>query len=345
MTKLSKIFTRQGYSLFFCSAWSESDCVDIKRWLGVVADSIVMVREGAKDKMTAWYDIKKAWWIDKVIEERVAKDDKWFSLVVDGFYKEWNVLLPYIKQEKKIKSVEELENYYRAWVRWWSPMAILYEIPGIEEMPAGLRDEALRVRKYTQDLSDDGGEVIVDFFKLNFPELSGVLKVMMPNEMFVLKERGIVGSELDTIRARLKGWVLMNGEVVAIGDLDKELKVHGWELEEEKINLRAKKISGQTVYAGRVRGRVRLVVDSGHIEKFQEGEVLVTEMTTPEFVPAMKKAVAIVTDEGGICCHAAIVSREMKKPCVIGTRIATKVLKDGDLVEVYAADKGIVRKL
>ena len=56
---------------------------------------------------------------------------------------------------------------------------------------------------------------------------------------------------------------------------------------------------------------------------------------------AMKKASAIITDEGGIICHAAIASRELKKPCIIGTKIATKILKDGDLVEVDA-DNGIV---
>ena len=65
-------------------------------------------------------------------------------------------------------------------------------------------------------------------------------------------------------------------------------------------------------------------------------------MTTPDMVPIMKKAAAFVTDEGGITCHAAIVSREMKKPCIIGTKIATKILHDGQLVEVDA-NRGIVK--
>ena len=69
-----------------------------------------------------------------------------------------------------------------------------------------------------------------------------------------------------------------------------------------------------------------------------------TPMTRPEFLPLMKKAKAIITDEGGITCHAAIVSRELGIPCIIGTKIATKVLKDNDLVEVDA-EKGIVRKI
>jgi pyruvate,water dikinase len=71
---------------------------------------------------------------------------------------------------------------------------------------------------------------------------------------------------------------------------------------------------------------------------------LVTGMTRPEFVPLMKKASAIVTDEWWITCHAAIVSRELWIPCVIWTKIATQVLKDWDLVEVDA-DNWIVRIL
>jgi pyruvate,water dikinase len=65
-------------------------------------------------------------------------------------------------------------------------------------------------------------------------------------------------------------------------------------------------------------------------------------MTNPDYVPYMKIAAAIVTDEGGTTCHAAIASRELKVPCVVGTRIATKILKDGDVVEVDA-DNGIIR--
>ena len=67
-------------------------------------------------------------------------------------------------------------------------------------------------------------------------------------------------------------------------------------------------------------------------------------MIKPDYLSAMKKAVAFVTDEGGITCHAAIVARELNRPCIIGTKIATKVLKDGDEVEVDA-DNGVVKIL
>jgi pyruvate,water dikinase len=80
------------------------------------------------------------------------------------------------------------------------------------------------------------------------------------------------------------------------------------------------------------------------VPDFKKGEILVSAMTMQNYMPAMKKASAFVTDEGGITCHASIVSREMKKPCVIGTKIATQTLKNGDYIEVDA-DNGIVKIL
>ncbi|MEX0649422.1 MAG: PEP/pyruvate-binding domain-containing protein [Candidatus Andersenbacteria bacterium] len=118
-------------------------------------------------------------------------------------------------------------------------------------------------------------------------------------------------------------------------------------MEETYMNSQKKHgevIEGQIAYPGSVRGVVKVVLRPSEFNKFKEGEVLVTSMTRPEFVPLMKKASAIVTDEGGITSHAAIISREMKKPCVIGTKIATRRLKDGDEVEVDA-NNGVVKLL
>jgi phosphohistidine swiveling domain-containing protein len=103
-------------------------------------------------------------------------------------------------------------------------------------------------------------------------------------------------------------------------------------------------VKGQIGSKGFAKGTVRIVLDPERRGDFKTGDILVTGMTRPEFVPLMKQASAIVTDEGGITCHAAIVSRELHKPCVIGTKIATKVFKDGDMVEVDA-NTGTVTKL
>ena len=102
-----------------------------------------------------------------------------------------------------------------------------------------------------------------------------------------------------------------------------------------------KEIKGQIGNKGNVTGKVRIIKSFDEFHLFQEGEILVTGMTRPEYVSLMRIASAIITDEGGITCHAAIVSRELKKPCIIGTKFATQTLKDGDMVNVDATT-GIV---
>lgn len=92
---------------------------------------------------------------------------------------------------------------------------------------------------------------------------------------------------------------------------------------------------------GLAAGPVKIVHGLDDLHKIEKGDVLVTEMTNPDMVPAMKRAAAIVTDEGGTTSHAAIVSREMGIPCIVGTNAATKILKDGDIITVNA-DKGSV---
>lgn len=103
-------------------------------------------------------------------------------------------------------------------------------------------------------------------------------------------------------------------------------------------------VTGQPTSPGKVQGRVKIVKFAKNSYNIKEGEVLVCSMTSPDYLLAMKRAVAIVTDEGGLLCHAAIISRELGKPCIVGTRNASKVLVDGDLVEVDA-DNGTVKIL
>lgn len=103
-------------------------------------------------------------------------------------------------------------------------------------------------------------------------------------------------------------------------------------------------VQGVCAQVGVAQGTVKLVKGVHELGKVKHGDILVTQMTFPSYIAAMHRAAAFVTDEGGLTCHAAIVAREMKKPCVIATKIATHTFKDGDRVEVDAT-KGIVRKL
>lgn len=101
---------------------------------------------------------------------------------------------------------------------------------------------------------------------------------------------------------------------------------------------------GQRIFRGRAFVLTTAFGSEEKVRDLQEGDILVATQTHPQIVPAMKRALAIVTDEGGVTCHAAIVSRELGKPCLIGTKLATKVIKTGDMIEVNLTD-GIVKKV
>ncbi len=103
-------------------------------------------------------------------------------------------------------------------------------------------------------------------------------------------------------------------------------------------------IRGNTAFPGTVRGVVRLVHTGKKASAINDTEIIVTPMTTIDLLPLVRNALALITDEGGITSHAAIVARELKKPCIIGTRIASNVLKDGDFIELDA-NVGIIKVL
>ena len=154
-----------------------------------------------------------------------------------------------------------------------------------------------------------------------------------------LAEKCMVSST--EIQNRHKGFVVgyLNGEFVLLaGETAIELSKYFDGDIQEKVS----EIVGKIACKGRVKGTVKVVLSKNDFYKFEKGEILVAPSTTPDYILLMKKAGAIVTNEGGLSSHAAIVSRELGVPCIIGTKIATKVLKDGDLVEVDA-EKGTVK--
>ncbi|MCI5862565.1 MAG: phosphoenolpyruvate synthase [Lachnospiraceae bacterium] len=101
-------------------------------------------------------------------------------------------------------------------------------------------------------------------------------------------------------------------------------------------------VQGLPASPGKAAGKAHVILDPSLIDEFKEGEILVTTMTAPDWVPAMKKAKAIITDAGGMTCHAAIVGRELGIPCIVGTRsrsqAATEVIKDGMDITVDATN-------
>ena len=163
-------------------------------------------------------------------------------------------------------------------------------------------------------------------------------EALSPKELDTLVERGLkveklYGSVQDTEwgfdRDTKEFYFLQSRPITTLGDKEEE--------EEKLITL----VKGLPASPGIGRGKVKLIKDISEINLVEEGDVLVTAMTNPDMVPAMRKSAGVVTDEGGRTCHAAIVSRELQIPCIVGAKTATKTLKTGDTVTVDAV-RGIV---
>ena len=177
------------------------------------------------------------------------------------------------------------------------------------------------------------------------PSLTYINKVI--SKKFGLDTRNYLLSEFlnDTtpnnakLKTREKGWAYHKGNIIF--NIEKYCEDNKLQI----INPTKKHgdtINGSVACKGFKKGKAKVIFELSELDKVKKGDILVTPMTTPEMIPALKKASAIVTDEGGITCHAAIVSRELKIPCVIGTLNATKLISDNDLLEVDA-NKGTIK--
>lgn len=243
-------------------------------------------------------------------------------------------------EEKKKKKRELSENQKRVQVNNSDEINYLCEI--VKKI-ANLRLETRLnwakadrlLNKILESIAQTSGITSQDIFYYNEKEILNLIDGRLLNQK--------------VIDQRKEGYILRYDEMSEVEEFTGKNDVSVIEEQEgliqkhKNINI----IKGSIANKGYAKGQVKvinaLIEDQTEAsEKMNYGDVLVTGMTRPHLMPAISKASAIITDEGGITSHAAIVARELKIPCIIGTKIATKILKDGDLVEVDA-EKGVIR--
>lgn len=344
-TILSKIYSREKSLFYFC-IWHNSDVEGVRKFLGEELKAGMFVAPG-KDKLgEVWYSPKELERVSRIAVEKTASDKTLRNQMVANMEEAWDAIKPHFKGDKKLNSVEEMYEYYQHIVKFWSSInTVFFELPDRGDVHPDFRDGILRMRKETEAYTDQMSSNFVNFFEETFPKFAKFSYVITPEEVLQLAKSSFNSKLISQLEERVReGCVMIDGVVYPKSNQNKVLEEKGLTLEKAQSSDVSDGLKGKVAFRGKVAGIVKIVLSKSDIQKIHDGDILVTPMTNPEHVPYMRKAAAFVTDEGGVTCHAAIVSREMKKPCIIGTKFATQVLKDGDLVEVDA-NEGVVRIL
>jgi len=287
------------------------------------------VFERKNDLLYYYYDING---VDWKINQAGLFDKEIMKEKVIQFYK----LVEKTLLEKPALSKKEflsfLDRLRDGWV-WWDCMWWMIEYYDKHNLPM---DDLIAVRKRTEHLAPGISETIRNSLRKLFPQKEEFIDVISLKEV----ESGILPSD-DVLRKRLKNFVYTDATLY--DSIDKVKNI--FDIDIERIDVKDKIIfKGQAVVPGKVKCFVRRVETASDVRKFQQGEILVSSTTTPDFLPAMEKAGAILSEHGGAISHAAITSRELNKPCIVGIKGLTDSLKTGDYVEVDA-NTGVVRIL
>ena len=345
---LSKIYSREK-TLFYFVMWNDADRMGYRDFLHYEVENNLFIIKPEGEKGSVWYSLNELEYIDQEIKKQLQEGNLFIEKIKNRLNEEWKFLLPYLSENKKIETWSDLDDYYRHLVLWWSAMNTAFTIPDMDFVDKSIREYILATRAESEKFTEQMNHLFVQFWQENFPEYRELTFFIQPTEAVEIIKGNRVEYHINNIKKRINGCYLFNGKLIVDRDiLETELKRDGVEcMDDDYYNtVLDSSVHGVVAFpsGATITGRVRVIMSFNNMQEFQEGDILVTEMTNPDYVPIMKIAKAVITDEGGVTCHASIVAREMKIPTLIGTKNATKILKDGDFVEVDA-DNGIVKIL
>lgn len=331
-----KLFSRD-FCLPSVEAWVRGESTNFKGWTKLKQPFLpYIITERFDDTIRFNYDLQGVDWVCNLLSKLAHQDKQFLKKVEKTVLEKLKYIRPIYEKEEAIvlpelkRFLKELEEGYP----WFEAMWWFFQMD--ESKVENLALENLeKVRMLTDTLCNGSDTVIRKSLAIIYPKLGELSSVLTTKEIL----SGNLPSEEELIK-RDKGYFFGNDRLFIGEDRSSIEKIF-------KIKFKIKKfdsaiLQGSIAQKGIARGFVRRVMGHKQIGEFKDGEILVSSMTIPDFFPAMKKAAAIVTNEGGVLCHAAILARELQKPCITGTKFATHILRDGDYVEVDA-NNGIVK--
>jgi len=277
-------------------------------------------------------------WLKSQLEKRF-KEDQDFAKVISREFRKYLKPVENILKAEKALSLAKLkvfcEDMKNAWpwfeALWWG--IELFE----EQKDKKNLNLLLECRRKHENFVPSSDKVIRKSLKKAYPEFEKYIDVILLEEAFSGKL-----PDRKKLEKRLRDYFYAGNKLYAGKNRGFFEKKYNIKIQEHSARGNGGVIQGKTAFGGYAKGKVKKILKLEDVRNFKKGEILAAPTTLPEYLPAIKKASAIIANEGGLLSHAAIISRELKIPCVIGTKAATSVLKDGDLVEVDA-DKGVVR--
>jgi len=247
-------------------------------------------------------------------------------------------ILKIMRTTKKGNYLPAFQSYKKALISYTAPhIAIKKSIDFLDEKALRIyQDEMTAARKYAEPVYDETEDFIVAVAK----ELVADQDIAL--HLLARQFEACVSAKKKPLATMVKG--RDHSALVFIAGKSQLFLGEDADSIEERITAGMNEIKGVCAYPGIVQGTARVITDPNIVKIFNQGDILVTGMTRPEFIALFSKASGVITDGGGILCHAAITARELKKPCIIGTTNATKLIKDGSRVELDA-QKGTVHQV
>lgn len=335
-----------SYTFISCSYWGPQYHHSLKKHLGEYFDHTLFIhRKGTVSFFISENEFRH---FGKILAKKSEKELSFVKKYCDAIKNNTDILLPLMEHlQKKIPTLAEYEQFSSVFDRHLAYHVFIKKtidflsIEGLDKLLPMFKD----ARLYSEKIYSESERFFRNIMKFiaekekrnaNFltcltqKEFESYLKnENLPSEAELTKryEASVLYFEKD------KMFLFFGEDVVKIEKTIAKLAIANKNV-----------VKGITAYPGKISGKARIVLDPFNAPTFNEGDILVTGMTRPEFMPLIKKSAAIVTDVGGILCHAAITAREMKIPCVVGVAVATKIFKNDDTLEVDATN-GIVKRV
>lgn len=255
--------------------------------------------------------------------------------------KKWSNYKEQLNKLLKNPKTKDFKKIFLLMANTFSMVVITNMVGKSKAVPKNVAKRAYEIRSKNDHLTYNVTKIMIKLAKQMIKkENTKYLKYMTVEE--------ILGTEkinLNKLKERFDEFIFFEGKVYPGNQLKTFKSKFKIKFIEDKINkTKINELKGNIACKGIAKGKVKIILELKDLHKVKKGDILITTMTTPNMVPAMERCCAIVTDEGGLTCHAAIVARELGKPCIVGTKHATKIFKDNDLV-IVDANKGIVKKV